>query len=146
MSEELAPRFEALPLRAVKPEGWILKQLNRDLQQGFASRLDHLTAYASNDMFQDRVDTSTNTYAWWGSELWAYQMTGEADMKSAIDQETHYPFSESVTLIVRPERDLAFALYLRKPAWSADTPVQLDAESIHLVPRAAPSCAGPRSR
>jgi DUF1680 family protein len=95
MSKELAPRFEALPLGAVKPEGWILEQLNRDLQQGFASRLDHLTAHASNDMFKDRVDSSTNTYAWWDSEtrgnwLWGYTMMAylstHAASQAHIDQ------------------------------------------------------------
>lgn len=79
MSEELKPTFRVLPLGAVKPGGWILEQLNRDLQEGFASRLDELTEHASNDMFQNRVDTSTNPFAWWDSEtrgnwLWGFTM------------------------------------------------------------------------
>ena len=95
MSNELAPRFKVLPLGAVRPNGWILEQLNRDLQEGFAGRLDQLTSRASNDMYKDQVGTSTNPFAWWDSEargnwLWGYTMMAylstHAASQAHIDQ------------------------------------------------------------
>lgn len=72
-------RFSTLPLGAVKPTGWMLNQMRRDLDEGFAGRLDELTSHAANDLFKNRIDTSTNHYAWWDSEtrgnwLWGYVM------------------------------------------------------------------------
>ena len=94
MGQELAPRFSVLPLGAVRPTGWILEQLNRDLKDGFASRLDELTDHASNDLFKHRIDTSKDHFAWWDSEtrgnwLWGYTMmaylSADAASRARID-------------------------------------------------------------
>jgi hypothetical protein len=94
MGQELAPRFSVLPLGVVRPTGWILEQLNRDLKDGFASRLDELTDHASNDLFKHRIDTSKDHFAWWDSEtrgnwLWGYTMmaylSADAASRARID-------------------------------------------------------------
>ncbi len=71
--------FERLPLGAVKPIGWILAQLTRDLETGFAGCLDQLTDHAAHDLFTQRIESSEQQVAWWDSEtrgnwLWGYVM------------------------------------------------------------------------
>lgn len=39
-------------------------------------------------------------------------------VKVEIEQETNYPFSDSIRLIIRSEEAVEFALYLRKPKWT----------------------------
>jgi DUF1680 family protein len=68
-----------LPLGAVRPRGWLLAQLRRDLERGFAGRLDQLTPHASRDLFRDRIASSDSHLAWWDAEtrgnwLWGYVM------------------------------------------------------------------------
>jgi uncharacterized protein len=79
MSYLPAPAFKNLPLGAVRPTGWILTQLRRDLAEGFAGRLDALTPHASTDLFTHRIEASSDQVAWWDSEtrgnwLWGYTM------------------------------------------------------------------------
>ena len=74
-----APAFRALPLGAVRPLGWLRAQLRRDLDSGFAARLDRLTAHAAHDLFRERIPSSGNPRAWWDAEtrgnwLWGYVM------------------------------------------------------------------------
>ena len=73
------PAFRALPLGAVRPAGWMLAQLRRDLESGFAARLDQLTPHAAHDLFRDRIPSTTEPRAWWDAEtrgnwLWGYVM------------------------------------------------------------------------
>lgn len=73
------PAFHALPLGAVRPLGWLRAQLRRDLDSGFAARLDRLTAHAAHDLFRERIPSSGNHRAWWDAEtrgnwLWGYVM------------------------------------------------------------------------
>ncbi len=68
-----------LPLGAVRPRGWMLAQLRRDLDAGFASRLDRLTPRAAHDLFRERIASSDDPRAWWDAEtrgnwLWGYVM------------------------------------------------------------------------
>ncbi|MBK8821998.1 MAG: glycoside hydrolase family 127 protein [Anaerolineales bacterium] len=72
-------KFQTLPLGTVRPTGWILSQLQNDLDQGFASRLDSLTERAATDLFSKRIESSSQQFAWWDSEtrgnwLWGYTM------------------------------------------------------------------------
>lgn len=74
-----APAFRALPLGAVRPRGWMLAQLTRDLDEGFAARLDRLTPHAARDLFRERIPSSADPRAWWDAEtrgnwLWGYVM------------------------------------------------------------------------
>jgi len=75
----MTPRvtFRPLPLGAVRPRGWMLAQLRRDLEDGFAGCLDRLTPRAAHDLFRDRIPTSEDPRAWWDAEtrgnwLWGY--------------------------------------------------------------------------
>ena len=73
------PAFHALPLGAVRPLGWLRAQLRRDLDSGFAARLDRLTAHAAHDLFRERIPSSGDPRAWWDAEtrgnwLWGYVM------------------------------------------------------------------------
>ncbi len=74
-----APAFRVLPLGAVRPAGWMLAQLRRDLESGFAGRLDQLTPHAAHDLWRDRIPSSEDPRAWWDAEtrgnwLWGYVM------------------------------------------------------------------------
>jgi len=75
----MKPKFQPFSLAQIKPKGWILNQLRRDLEIGFASRLDYLTERASHDLFTHRIASSQDQLAWWDSEtrgnwLWGYVM------------------------------------------------------------------------
>lgn len=81
--------FHALPLGAVRPRGWMLAQMRRDLEDGFAGRLDALTARAAHDLFRERIGSSDDYMAWWDAEtrgnwLWGYVM-----MASLADLPAH---------------------------------------------------------
>src|SRR5512146_1267510 len=74
--------FQVLPLGAVTPHGWLLEQLRRDLETGFASRLDALAPHAHNDLFAHRMGSSDDYLAWWDAEtrgnwLWGYVMMAQ---------------------------------------------------------------------
>jgi hypothetical protein len=69
--------FQRLPLGAIKPQGWIRAQLLRDLDHGFAGRLDQLSPHAARDLFTHRIASSEQQIAWWDAEtrgnwLWGY--------------------------------------------------------------------------
>src|SRR5512134_1248433 len=71
--------LQALPPGAVRPRGWLLAQLRRDLEQGFAARLDRLTPHAARDLFRERITSTDSHLAWWDAEtrgnwLWGYVM------------------------------------------------------------------------
>ncbi len=71
--------FQTLPLGAVRPIGWMKTQLLRDLTDGFAGCLDTLTERAATDLFTQRIESSSQPFAWWDSEtrgnwLWGYTM------------------------------------------------------------------------
>ncbi len=66
-----------LPLGSILPHGWLREQLRRDLESGFASRLDRLTPHAARDLFRERIASSESHLAWWDAEtrgnwLWGY--------------------------------------------------------------------------
>ena len=45
-----------------------------------------------------------------------------------MEEVTHYPFDETITLILHPERDVEFPLYLRIPAWAKGAEVSINNE------------------
>jgi len=57
----------------------MLEQMRRDLEEGFAGRLDQLTERAAHDLFRERIASSEDSRAWWDAEtrgnwLWGYVM------------------------------------------------------------------------
>lgn len=47
-----------------------------------------------------------------------------------IEERTNYPFDHEVEFEIRPDRELAFPLYLRDPSWSGATRVRCNGASI----------------
>lgn len=79
-------KFKTFPLGTIRPTGWMLSQLQNDLTSGFAGCLDSLTERAATDLFTNRIESSSQQFAWWDSEtrgnwLWGYtMMAGLADL------------------------------------------------------------------
>lgn len=69
------PAFTQLRFGEIRPAGWILAQMRRDLQTGFAGRLDELCHEASSDIFatgrnrpgQPNAGNAASD-AWWNGE------------------------------------------------------------------------------
>jgi hypothetical protein len=96
-----APPFRRLPFGAVRPEGWLLRQMRRDLADGFAGRLDGLCEEASSDIFVTSRNSrrAANTrnrdgVPWWNGETegnWRAGhsmlagLTGDADAMAQAD-------------------------------------------------------------
>jgi DUF1680 family protein len=75
---EMVP-FRRLPLGSVRPLGWMLAQMRRDLDRGFAGVLDALSPHAARDLFSHRLDDASGHTGWWDAEtrgnwLWGYTM------------------------------------------------------------------------
>jgi DUF1680 family protein len=71
--------LRSLPLGAIRPGGWLLAQMQRDLEVGFAGCLDALTEHAATNLFARRIESSVQQFAWWDSEtrgnwLWGYTL------------------------------------------------------------------------
>jgi len=73
--EAIAPVFNWLMLGEVKPSGWIKEQMARDLNQGFAGRLDELCHEASSDIFVSHRNSGVTENSgniakvnWWNGE------------------------------------------------------------------------------
>ena len=73
----------------------MLRQLQGDLMQGFAGRLDRLTERASRNLYRDRIAGSSEQFAWWDSEtrgnwLWGYTLmaflAGDAGHQARVRQ------------------------------------------------------------
>lgn len=47
-----------------------------------------------------------------------------------MEEITHYPFDETITLVLHPERDVEFPLYLRIPAWAKGAEVSVNGENL----------------
>ena len=100
------PAFTTLKFGDIKPRGWILAQMRRDLQTGFAGHLDELCSEAASDIFATGRNRPgkpnaghSDSYAWWNGEtegnwhcglLMMACLTGEpAAMKKAKDYVEH---------------------------------------------------------
>ena len=54
-----------------------------------------------------------------------------------MEEVTHYPFDETIMLILHPERDVEFPLYLRIPAWAKGAEVSINNETQQVEGNAA---------
>jgi hypothetical protein len=71
----IQPAFSQLKFGDIKPTGWILAQMRRDLQTGFAGHLDELCHEASSDIFASGRNSpgkpnrgNAASEAWWNGE------------------------------------------------------------------------------
>ncbi|MFG1907569.1 beta-L-arabinofuranosidase domain-containing protein [Kribbella sp. NPDC048928] len=51
----------------------------------------------------------------------------------SVVQDTDYPFSDTITLTVQPERPVRFPLYLRRPGWAAGASVKVNGEHVRTT-------------
>jgi len=54
----------------------------------------------------------------------------------SIQQQTHYPFDESIRMKLQMKKDLQFPLYLRIPAWCASPLIQINGQVVQVESRA----------
>ena len=99
----VAPSFSWLKVGEVMPSGWLKAQMERDLREGFAGRLDQLAPEARSDIFgsgrnapgrPNNPGSSGGERQWWNGEtegnwrtgyiLMAY-MSGDAEAKRKAD-------------------------------------------------------------
>ncbi|HKT26739.1 beta-L-arabinofuranosidase domain-containing protein [Dyella sp.] len=52
------------------------------------------------------------------------------DVPVVVEQASDYPFRQTVSITIRPQRALAFPLRLRVPAWSQDTRIAVNGKTI----------------
>ncbi|MCC5950018.1 MAG: glycoside hydrolase family 127 protein [Nitriliruptoraceae bacterium] len=97
VDDQADPALEALPWGAIRPRGWLLAQLRRDLTQGFAARLDELTDHAANDLFRHRVGTSPDQLGWWDAETRGHWLLGLVQMSALADDEAARGKAEQLT-------------------------------------------------
>jgi hypothetical protein len=71
----IQPTFSQLKFGDIKPTGWILAQMRRDLRTGFAGHLDELCREASSDIFASGRNSpgkpnrgNAASEAWWNGE------------------------------------------------------------------------------
>jgi len=105
MQERLNPNFSVLGLGAIRPSGWMLDQIQRDLQGGLAGHLDQLTSCINLKGYkEERVDSfeisasgmvHDTPRTWWSGEQTAFwldgfvrmaYLSGQADAIQRADQ------------------------------------------------------------
>ena len=74
-----AAPLRRLPLGSVTPRGWMQAQMLRDLEHGYAGRLDQLSPHVARDLYRERLAVATGHAGWWDAEsrgnwLWGYTM------------------------------------------------------------------------
>jgi DUF1680 family protein len=52
-----------------------------------------------------------------------------------VQQQTDYPWQDTIELTVRPELATDFSLFLRVPSWSTQTSVQVNGQSANVQPK-----------
>ena len=72
-------RLRRLPFGSVRPRGWMLAQMQQDLDHGFAGQLDTLSPHVASDLFAHRLAAANGQLAWWDAEsrgnwLWGYTL------------------------------------------------------------------------
>jgi uncharacterized protein len=58
------------------------------------------------------------------------ETTVRGGAKVRVEEQTEYPFRETVSLVVRPERTVTFSLALRIPAWAAGATVSVNGAAV----------------
>jgi hypothetical protein len=103
-TEEAVP-FGRLPLGSIRPLGWMFAQMRRDLERGFAGRLDALSPHVARDLFSHRLHEASGHAGWWDAEsrgnwLWGYTM-----LAHLADAEVHRERSDVLIRELRATQD-----------------------------------------
>jgi hypothetical protein len=102
---DVGPQWQRLPLGAIRPRGWLLAQMQRDLDQGLAGRLDTLSPHVANDLFSHRLQAADGQLAWWDAEsrgnwLWGYTM-----LACLVDAPGHRERADALVRSLRATQD-----------------------------------------
>jgi hypothetical protein len=60
----------------------------------------------------------------------AVRATVAGNVAVEVEARTGYPFEEAITLVVNPEREVAFPLYLRIPGWCRSPEIEVNGERV----------------
>ncbi len=82
--------------------------------------------YFSEHLVMATADNGLATMLYAANETTALVADG---VSLKMEENTHYPFDETITLILHPEREVEFPLYLRIPAWAKGAEVNINGES-----------------
>ncbi|NJD32276.1 MAG: hypothetical protein FIB04_10350 [Gammaproteobacteria bacterium] len=109
-------RLRRLPLGAVRPRGWLQAQMMRDLEQGFAGCLDHLSPHVARDLFAGRLGDAATHAGWWDAEsrgnwLWGYTMLGHLGAVAA-----HRERADELVAALRSTQDRDGYIGIYEPA------------------------------
>jgi uncharacterized protein len=100
-----AMRLRRLSLGSVRPRGWMLAQMQQDLDHGFAGRLDTLSPHVASDLFANRLAAANGQLAWWDAEsrgnwLWGYTL-----LAHLADQPRHRERADVLVRSLRATQD-----------------------------------------
>ena len=82
--------------------------------------------YFSEHLVMATADNGLATMLYAANETTAMVADG---VSLKMEEATHYPFDETITLVLHPERDVEFPLYLRIPAWAKGAEVSINGEN-----------------
>lgn len=82
--------------------------------------------YFSEHLVMATADNGLATMLYAANETTAMVADG---VSLKMEENTHYPFDETITLILHPEHEVEFPLYLRIPAWAKGAEVNINGES-----------------
>ncbi len=111
------PPFQRLPLGSVQPRGWLLAQLRRDLETGFAGRLDALTPHAARDLFREHIASSESYLAWWDAETRGNWLWGYVAMAALAGLPEHQARVADLMAELLRTQDVEGYLGIYGPAW-----------------------------
>ena len=97
--------LQRLPLGAVRPRGWLRAQMKRDLDDGFAGRLDALSPHVGRDLFAQRLETTAGTAVWWDAESRGNWLWGYAMLAHLADAPTHCERVDGLVSSLRATQD-----------------------------------------
>ena len=98
-------RLRRLPLGQVRPAGWMRAQMRRDLDQGFAGRLDALSPHVANDLFARRLSASGEARAWWDAESRGHWLWGYLMLSHLADAPDHARRADALVQALRATQD-----------------------------------------
>lgn len=98
-------RLRRLTLGSLRPRGWLLAQMRRDLGEGFAGELDRLSPHVARDLFAERLLTANGQTAWWDAESRGNWLWGYAMLAYLAGDQRHRARSDGLLLRLRETQD-----------------------------------------